>query len=181
MKTAASRIVGLLLNKIMHWALAKNGPGGYRGEDDTRWAYVIETDGDQYLERLLLPRIRVPALGIDVKPMIHHFLRPDADRNLHDHPWAWARSLVLSGSYVETRLERDETTLSRAAGGQDVTVTREVRRHNALDAGDFHKVDELLGDVWTLFITGPTVQDWGFRVGGRKIPWRQYLADRGRS
>lgn len=31
---------------------------------------------------------------------LHLFLRPDDDRALHDHPWAWV-SWLLSGTYVE--------------------------------------------------------------------------------
>ena len=34
---------------------------------------------------------------------IHHILREDADRDLHDHPWN-ARTIILRGWYTEQRL-----------------------------------------------------------------------------
>ena len=33
---------------------------------------------------------------------IHHIMRPDSDRHLHDHPWN-ARTIVLGGWYAEER------------------------------------------------------------------------------
>ena len=34
---------------------------------------------------------------------LHRFERPDNDRHLHNHPWPWAVSLVLTGGYDEVR------------------------------------------------------------------------------
>ncbi|OZI82880.1 hypothetical protein CFN58_34970, partial [Pseudomonas avellanae] len=34
---------------------------------------------------------------------VHHILREDRDRDLHDHPWH-ARTIILQGGYVELRL-----------------------------------------------------------------------------
>lgn len=151
-----------LLDKVARWALSKNPSGGYSGEDDKRWAYVIETDGSPYLTRVLLPKI------FGLRPMLHHFHRPDSDRNLHNHPWAWAFSLILSGSYNEERLvDSDVCEETRSVG--------RVRWWNKLTSKDYHAVTQLHGDVWTLFITGKHVQDWGFMVDGRHVPWRQYL------
>jgi len=159
------------LRKIEAWALSRNAPGGYAGEDDPRWAYTIETDGDKYLVRILLPKI----FGIRV--MLHHILRPDADRFLHNHPWAWAKSLVLSGSYDEERLDLESwAQASRFSHDSNYHDHKQVRWFNSLTALDYHKITRLRGDVWTLFITGPTVQDWGFLVKGDHVPWRTYLA-----
>ncbi|WP_282352067.1 hypothetical protein [Pseudomonas sp. PS01303] len=35
---------------------------------------------------------------------VHHIMRPDEDRDLHDHPWN-ARTIILRGWYTEERLE----------------------------------------------------------------------------
>ncbi|MGN6103521.1 MAG: hypothetical protein ACTHU0_00210 [Kofleriaceae bacterium] len=50
-----------------------------------------------------------------------------------------------------------------------------MRFFNRLTDTDYHRVRELRGDVWTLFITGPRVQDWGFLVDGDHVPWTKYL------
>lgn len=152
-----------LLNRFATWALSKNEPGSYAGEDDSRWAYTIETDGSPYLTRILLSRLLKLKDKLGVGVYIHKFHRPDIDRHLHNHPWTRAFSVILSGSYIETRL----------AG--TTTATRRVRWFNSLTQHDYHKVESLEGDVWTLFITGARVQDWGFMVDGVHVPWKKYL------
>lgn len=174
-----SRLISRALHRFTDWALSKNAPGGYAGEDDKRWAYTIVTEGSPYLTRVLFPRVRLPKLGpfpgCDFRPMLHHFHRGDGDQDLHNHPWRWGLSFILSGSYVEERLE---AVLPNING--DVTVateTRLVRFFNRLTDTDYHRVRELRGDVWTLFVTGERSQDWGFLVRGKHVPWRDYLAE----
>lgn len=93
---------------------------------------------------------------------VHHIVRPDADRHLHDHPFNF-RTLLLQGSYIE-----------QTEGG----------RFKAVFAGDtyrspaarFHRIDDVDREgVWSLFIMGRRVNDWGFLVDGHKVAWRQYL------
>src|SRR4051812_9607864 len=53
--------------------------------------------------------IRVPWFGV----YVHEIHRPDVDRDLHDHPWAFA-SFILSGGYTEvTASVRDDYTRRR--------------------------------------------------------------------
>lgn len=120
-------------------------------------AYTISTDGSPYLTRVLLPRI------FGVRPMLHNIHRADDDRELHNHPWRWMLSIILSGSYDEERTD--------AAGR---VTRRRVRWFNFITDRDFHRIAELHGHVWTLFITGPRVQSWGFLVDGKLIPWRDF-------
>lgn len=165
-------MIARLLNAFTKWALSRNAPGSYAGEDDKRWAYTIETNGNPYLTRVLLSRmIHFLRDHLNVGVYLHHFHRPDVDQHLHNHPWSWTKSLVLSGAYVETRLVPNPDPLS--AGGK--VEIRVVGRTNSLTKDDYHKVDLLCGDVWTLFIVGPRVQDWGFLVEGEHVPWRKYL------
>ena len=44
----------------------------------------------------------------------------------------------------------------------------------------FHRIAIVTGaGAWSLFIMGRRVNDWGFLVDGHKVPWQQYLAERG--
>ena len=81
--------------------------------------------------------------GINI--FLHRFHRGDDDTALHNHPWRWAVSLVLVGGYSEERRR-----------GNDVD-RREVRplSLNIIRANDFHRVDLLEHDCWSLFVAGP--------------------------
>lgn len=92
---------------------------------------------------------------------IHHILQPDGDRDLHDHPWN-ARTIILKGGYLE---EREDSVRLRVAGDT-----------SRLRFGEYHRISSVLsGGAVTLFITGKYRGTWGFRVNGKKIPWRKYL------
>ncbi len=89
---------------------------------------------------------------------VHHILRADQDRHLHDHPWNF-RTIILMGSYIEERAGRDFNV--RSTGD---TV--------ALKFGEFHRIhdiDRRMGAV-TLFIMGRYRGKWGF-----KMPYDEYL------
>lgn len=103
----------------------------------------IIADKDQpYLERYYVGQ----AFGATF--YLHRFVGSDPDRGKHDHPWNWARSLILSGWYLEE---------TRAG-------TRPVRWYNRLTGDTFHRVVLPAGcrEVWTLFWHGPYVKAWGF-------------------
>lgn len=93
---------------------------------------------------------------------VHHILRKDLDRHLHDHPWD-ARTFILRGWYTEIR--EDGCVYTRTAG--------DTAR---LNYGEFHRIVTVPpGGVYTLFVTFRYRGTWGFLVGDRKVPWRQYL------
>lgn len=81
---------------------------------------------------------------------VHHFLRSDDNRNLHDHPW-WYCTLVLRGSYRDVS-EQGEELLTPGK----VAFRRALHRHTVQTAG-----------VWTFLVTGPQVRRWGFWVKGK--------------
>jgi hypothetical protein len=86
---------------------------------------------------------------------LHHFVESDAPRQFHDHPWSWGISLILRGHYLEERRRRDQSTI----------VRRYLKpgRINLLLPGMFHRVELCDGrPVWTLFIHGPKIREWGF-------------------
>jgi hypothetical protein len=87
---------------------------------------------------------------------LHHFVGPD-DAGHHNHPFKWAFSIVLWGSYTEEVLVQPPATVE----------TRRVRWFNWIPLGKYHRITQLHGNPWTLFFTGPRVSTWGFWVPGR--------------
>lgn len=164
-----------LLSKLMAWALT-------RPKNSFIWAYIIDDvrTGDPYLPRLLFPRIRIGS--VDSRPMLHNFKGPDGDRNPHNHPWKWAVSIILSGSYTEERTDvNDYVTVTNIDGTPRKVfnkTTRRVRWFNRLNENTYHRVTQLHGNVWTLFIVGPKIQSWGFLhddSNGEHEDWKPYL------
>jgi hypothetical protein len=140
-------------------------PGSYR---------EINRPGEEYLIRVyLMPRVWPFTKDERWSLLLHYFVNGDADEALHNHPWEWALSLILLGGYSEERL-------SRGSIGENV-VTRKTARAGSLNfirANDFHRVDlldEKLG-CWTLFLTGPRTQSWGFwdRVTQQFTHWKSW-------
>lgn len=124
--------------------------------------FIIGGRDDPYLVRwYLVPRN--PYLNV----YLHKFVRSDDDRALHDHPW-WFLSLILKGAYIEHR--QDGTTL-RSRGSiarrEPTTLHRvELLPHSTLD----HHEEP----VWTLFLTGPKVREWGFKCPKGWIHWKEF-------
>jgi hypothetical protein len=120
---------------------------------------------------------------------IHHIMRHDEDRDLHDHPWD-ARTIILGGWYVEQRQAGDEWKKSVMSGlvpDPDPKfvnwIKQEACEYIRRDAGDtarlmhgeYHRIHQISpGGVYTLFITSKWRGDWGFLVNGVKVPWRKY-------
>lgn len=115
-----------------------------------RWWLFNQYD-DFVARRKWLPSIR-----------LHHIMRADHDRHLHDHPWN-ARTVILAGFYIE---EREGTDLIRRSQGSTAS----------LKFGEFHRIVYVPPEgVWTLFITWRYRGTWGFKVGGVKVSHLDYL------
>ncbi len=159
--------------------------------------FVVQApNGEVYLNRWhLIPKNRWFNI------YLHHFLRSDDDRALHDHPW-WNASILLTGEYTEITPGPDEecyycagtgtanyfttappVACSRCDGGRlerrtYIRTSRKawrpwapwrvtVRRPETL-----HRVELVASwatetfyretPIWTLFITGPRLREWGF-------------------
>jgi hypothetical protein len=87
---------------------------------------------------------------------LHYFHRADADRRLHNHPYAWCRTRILRGGYTELRAygDRDPWVYEHRAGVTSVIITH----------GTWHRIASLHGETWTLFTAGPKHgRGWGFR------------------
>lgn len=107
---------------------------------------------------------------------LHRILRSDDDRALHDHPW-WSISIILRGQYVEVMPADVPYVDDPFTGEREFLHRRAVRRSGAVvfrRAEQAHRL-EVMQPVWTLFITGPRVRDWGFHCQKGWVLWRDYV------
>jgi len=119
---------------------------------------TIKIQGVPYLTRYYL--IGKDTTGGKFSLFLHHFHTSDQRDELHNHPWRWAFSLILSGGYSEERIESSRGCLYGRIIRRDVGPGS----INFIRANDFHRADlydEERG-AWTLFFAGPRSQDWGF-------------------
>ncbi len=136
---------------------------------------ICNDKGDVYLERYrILGWIPGSNSRLPFNIYLHRFRRGDEDDQLHNHPWKWAVSFILTNGYVEDR--RCEI--------YGYAVNMRVIRAPAINVirGDtYHRVDLIADDCWTLFITGPKTSSWGFwnRYTGKFTEWRARLRERG--
>lgn len=113
------------------------------------------TIGHNYLYRwFVIPHNRF------LNVYLHKFVGSDDDRALHDHPW-WNCSVILAGSYRE-----------HLPGG--VSRIRNTFDIVCRPAHFTHRVEILTGTVWTLFITGPKVREWGFWCPKGWVHWTKF-------
>lgn len=137
----------------------------------TPYSHITGPDGSVYMRRFWLfnpygkdpeGEILPPRWSWLPSIRVHHIMRPDSDRHLHDHPWN-ARTIVLDGWYDE---ERPGRFCHRRREGYT----------GRLLFGQYHRIDKIsAGGVWTLFFTWRKRGTWGFLVDGKKVPWREYL------
>ena len=98
---------------------------------------------------------------------IHYFHSGDNDLELHDHPWSRSFSIILKGSY------REEYRINNSVSSRILSPGN----INFVSGSKFHRVDLLDKQVWTLFISGPRVKDWGFwdRYTGKYTPHKEFF------
>jgi len=95
---------------------------------------------------------------------LHHFLRSDDDRALHDHPW-WNASFLLQGSYTEHTI---------AAGGVHCRKLYNAGDIKLRGAKSAHRVELTHGSCWSLFLTGPWLRSWGFHCPNGWKHWKAF-------
>lgn len=121
----------------------------------------IKVAGQHYLRRFYLGTL------FGVTFYIHHFIRGDSDRNLHNHPFnAW--SFILKGFYLEERFI--DFQVSNDNGCK--TKIKKVRWFNIINGNTFHKVLYTKPGTLTLFCHRPYIagKKWGFLT--KKWDWR---------
>lgn len=116
------------------------------------------------------------------KLRLHHFLRSDEDRELHDHPWSYV-SLIVAGGYTEEiapaayrqKSYRFDPPLTAAP-----QTERHWRRAGSLlfrSARWMHRIEIAPGrDAWTLIWMTRRSRTWGFFTGRGWIRWDRYVA-----
>jgi hypothetical protein len=118
-------------------------------------------DGKFYLRRhYLTPRVW------HKRVFLHHIVLPDPDAHMHDHPWDF-KTRVLRGWYKESFIDGPVHGFScKVAPGQWYKRPATFR----------HRITEVSpGGVWTLVVADQAEREWGFWVGGKWLPWHQYL------
>jgi len=132
--------------------------------------FVIGDPSAPYLRRWwLIPRNRW------LNVYLHHFCRSDDDRALHDHPWWWCSVILTNPGYREiTPRGAYWRKPWRPRFGRATALHRVAlfQRTNA-DGADLAEIP-----VWTLFMTGPRIRDWGFACPQGWRHWRDFVSVR---
>ena len=127
--------------------------------------FVIGSTDNPYLRRWwIIPRNRFFNI------YLHHFLRSDDDRALHDHPWINC-SCLLEGEYTEWSIARGGVHHKRLAKVGSLKFRRPTTAH---------RVELHAGPCWSLFITGPVVREWGFHCSAGWRSWKIFTSERDR-
>lgn len=118
----------------------------------------IKIGGDYLWRWYLIPRNRFFNI------YLHKFMRSDDDRALHDHPW-WSLSFLLKGELLE----------------HNFRCKRHIPRWIPIlrSAKFAHRLELVKGPVWTLFITGPRIRQWGFYCPQGWRHWALFTDDKG--
>ena len=94
---------------------------------------------------------------------LHWILQPDADRELHNHPFKY-RTFILQGWYTEE------------IGGLLLPASRKVERGDTADGGGYHRISRVSPDgVFTLFFMGGDTGEWGFLVDGNHVTSKEFF------
>lgn len=142
--------------------------------------FVIGDQNNPYLLRWwIIPRN--PFFNI----YLHKFCKSDDDRALHDHPWIFNISILIKGEYREHVLDRKGRVKSKIRKRFRPVFRwgRAPHRVELLkDFSDCWYPDELLNPperpVWTIFITGAKVRQWGFYCPQGWRHWREFVSIR---
>jgi hypothetical protein len=135
-----------------------------------RFRYVIG-DGPKGPLLIRYRLISSPWFGV----YLHHLMRSDADRHLHDHPWAFW-SLILWRGYCELEPLAGQGSAPMFVGtGERQRINRRpplwLVRHLATDR---HAL-ELDRPAWSLIWVGRRVREWGFHTEDGWVPWQEYV------
>ena len=116
---------------------------------------LIKVNGQPYLERYLLGKIKGYTF------YLHRFVSADGDRSLHNHPWDFSFSFVLSGWYIEDLLV--DVNPNIPITGCD-TKERRVKFFNWIRGSKFHQIRFVAPGTWTLFCHSKRVKKkgWGW-------------------
>jgi hypothetical protein len=118
---------------------------------------ICNPAGEPYLIRYRI--VQTPWLGL----YLHHILRSDDDRALHDHPWPFL-SFILRGGYWE------HTPIGRAWYPPLSILWRCPEQLHRLELPETKT-------AWTLVVRGRRRRAWGFHDNGQWRPAGEYLGE----
>lgn len=102
---------------------------------------------------------------------LHNIRIPDADPDLHDHPWDFV-SLILRGGYVE----KVPVPGGNPATGPFQHLQIKAGGVNVRRSTDAHHIESLIGSsTWSLVFSGQRVRTWGFWTPEGWVQWRKYI------
>lgn len=133
---------------------------------------LSNSEGNPYLWKgYITPRTAQGERGaLPFTLALHRFFRSDEHLGvLHDHPWD-NLSFILSGGYWEHL--KGGRRQWRAPGS---VLFRRAETCHAIE------IQPCSAPVWTLFLTGPSRREWGFRLDrgqGEWVPWQQHVDER---
>lgn len=159
--------MGLLFRPMQRSFFTPEQAGALPRAFDRRPDFAIGSLDRPYLLRWwVLPRNRL--LNI----YLHNIRFDDDDRAPHDHPW-FSISFPIKGQLTEHRPDKAPRILRRFR-----PYIRRAKALHRLEVGsDRHDPEALPQDVWTIFITGPKVRDWGFLCPQSLwVPWQDFVS-----
>lgn len=95
---------------------------------------------------------------------LHKWFRSDDDRALHDHR-SWSLSIILTGGYYEVTKDG-----SRWCGVGSFIFRRAETPHRVL-------LKDGAPAVWSIWLRGKSVREWGFHCPKGWRHWKEYVAD----
>ena len=127
---------------------------------------ICRRDGNPYLTRYYLFRKPVSWMP---SIYLHCFHEGDMDLELHDHPWDYSFSVILKGKYKEEYRDKEDQVKERILSPGKI---------NFVTGSKFHRVDLISDKVWTIFVSGRKIKDWGFwdRHTHDYVNWREHEA-----
>jgi hypothetical protein len=156
---------------------------------------ISDADGSPYLYRYFIWKPDwLQKLGINPKKAgriyVHHLIRSDYDRALHDHPWPFL-SFMFWGGYTEFSTFEDWTRhAARDFGvcqrrwhmdyknndGESICKTFDAPCFLFRSAAWRHRLELKPGQTaWTLVFIGQKQREWGFWTTLKKwCHWKKY-------
>jgi hypothetical protein len=124
-----------------------------------RWD-LLKPSGEPYLARYVMAGTTPAKDSPDENSIwLHHLISPDIDEWEHDHPFE-GLSVILHGSYIEQR--------------GDQRVVRRAGNINRVRLGEFHRIDSVEPETWSMFFASKTDgRTWGFNIGSEWVQWKE--------
>jgi len=109
-------------------------------------------------------RIETPWFSV----RLHHWLKSDDHRNLHDHPWDFY-TFILKGGYID----------HSEHAGIGIEIPARPGHWYYRPATHRHWVEIPPQGAWTIIFTGPIIRRWGFWVRGKFKKANKYFLEEG--